>query len=74
MSRKACSPDNSACEGFFGRINNEMFYGRDRTGWTLDDFMYHLDRHLNWFCNGRIKLGFNGMSPMERRLELGIQS
>ncbi len=24
MSRKACSPDNSACEGFFGRLKNEM--------------------------------------------------
>ena len=23
MSRKGCSPDNSACEGFFGRIKNE---------------------------------------------------
>lgn len=74
MSRKACSADNSACEGFFGRIKNEMFYGRNWKGWSLDDFMYHLDRYLNWFCRGRIKLGFNGMSPMERRLELGIQS
>lgn len=26
MSRKGCSPDNSACEGFFGRLKNEMFY------------------------------------------------
>ena len=23
---KGCSPDNSACEGFFGRMKNEMFY------------------------------------------------
>ena len=28
MSKKGCSPDNSACEGFFGRLKNEMFYGR----------------------------------------------
>jgi len=27
MSRKACSPDNAACEGFFGRMKNEMYYG-----------------------------------------------
>ena len=26
MSKKGCSPDNSACEGFFGRLKNEMFY------------------------------------------------
>ena len=29
MSKKGCSPDNSACEGFFGRIKNEMFYSRE---------------------------------------------
>ena len=28
MSKKGCSPDNAACEGFFGRLKNEMFYGR----------------------------------------------
>ncbi len=25
MSRKACSRDNAACEGFFGRLKNELF-------------------------------------------------
>ena len=29
MSKKGCSPDNSACEGFFGRLKNEMFYNRN---------------------------------------------
>ena len=28
MSKKSCSPDNSACEGFFERLKNEMFYSR----------------------------------------------
>ena len=28
MSKKGYSPDNSACEGFFGRLNNEVFYNR----------------------------------------------
>ena len=28
MSKKGCSPDNAACEGFFGRMKNEMYYGR----------------------------------------------
>ena len=32
MSKKGCSPDNSACEGFFGRLKNEMSYQRD---WTI---------------------------------------
>ncbi len=26
MSKKGCTADNSACEGFFGRLKNEMFY------------------------------------------------
>lgn len=26
MSRKGCSPDNAACEGFFGRLKTEWFY------------------------------------------------
>lgn len=29
MSRKGYSPDNAACEGFFGRLKNELFYARD---------------------------------------------
>lgn len=29
MSRKGCSPDNSAMEGFFGRLKNEFFHHRD---------------------------------------------
>lgn len=26
MSRKGCSPDNAACEGFFGRLKNKMYH------------------------------------------------
>ena len=29
MSHKACSPDNAACEVFFGRLKNELLYPRD---------------------------------------------
>ena len=31
--------DNSACEGFFGRLKNEMFYGRSWRGVTIEDFI-----------------------------------
>ncbi|MHC9574185.1 transposase, partial [Corynebacterium diphtheriae] len=38
MSKKGCSPDNAACEGFFGRMKNEMYYGkRWQTIQELDD-------------------------------------
>ena len=29
MSKKDCSPDNSAMEGFFGRLKVDFFHGRD---------------------------------------------
>ena len=29
ISRKGCSPDNAACEGFFGRLKTESFYPCD---------------------------------------------
>lgn len=32
MSRKGYSPDNAACEGFFGRLKTELFYSRS---WQL---------------------------------------
>ena len=32
MSKEGCSPDNSACEGFWGRLRNEMSYGRSWMG------------------------------------------
>ena len=49
MSRNGCSPDNSACEGFFGRLKNEMFYGRSWLGVSLDRFMEILDNYLHWY-------------------------
>ena len=36
MSKKGCSPDNSACEGLFGRIKNEFFYHRNWGGVALE--------------------------------------
>ena len=36
MSRKACSPDNAACEGFFGRLKNELFYPQDWLSTTIE--------------------------------------
>jgi transposase InsO family protein len=46
MSNKRYSPGNAACEGFFGRLKNEMFYGRDWKGVSLKQFMDILDRYL----------------------------
>lgn len=71
MSKKGCSPDNAACEGFFGRFKNEFFFGRDFSSYSLDSFMQYLDDCLHWYNNDRIKLSF-GCSPMEYRKKLNL--
>ena len=71
MSKKGCSPDNSACEGFFGRLKNEMFYNRSWSGVTVEAFINEVNKYLNWYCNKRIKLSLGGLSPMEYRRKLG---
>ena len=48
MSRKACSPDNAACEGFFGRLKNELFYPRDWKTATIEQFVEALDSYIRW--------------------------
>lgn len=72
LSRKGCSSDNAACEGFFGRIKNEMFYGRDWAGITLEKFICFLDRYIRWYNEKRIKLSLGAMSPVKYRQHLGI--
>jgi len=72
MSKKGCSPDNSACEGFFGRLKNEMFYGYSWTDVSIVQFIKQLDEYIRWYAEKRIKLSLGGMSPLEYRTSLGL--
>lgn len=72
MSRKACSPDNAACEGFFGRLKNELFYPRTWLDTTIDEFIAALDAYIRWYNEARIKISLGSRSPMEHRRSLGI--
>ena len=72
MSKKGCSPDNSACEGFFGRLKNEMFYGRSWRDTSIDEFIICLDNYIRWYNNERIKESLGWMSPLEYRRSLGF--
>uniref|UniRef100_UPI0011591A6E IS3 family transposase n=1 Tax=Klebsiella pneumoniae TaxID=573 RepID=UPI0011591A6E len=51
---------------------NEMFYGRDWTGITLEKFICFLDRYIRWYNEKRIKLSLGAMSPVKYRQHLGI--
>ena len=72
MSKKGCSPDNSACEGLFGRLKVELFYGRSWSGWSVDDFMGAVDRYIHWYSERRIKESLGGMSPLQHRRSLNL--
>ena len=72
MSKKGCSPDNSACEGFFGRLKNEFFYGKDWRGVTFEEFSRLLDNYIEFYNEGRIKKSLGWMSPNEYRRSLGL--
>ncbi len=72
MSRKGCSPDNAACEGFFGTLKSEMFYTRSWEGVSLEEFIYELDGFLRWYNEERIKISLDAMSPIEYRRSLGL--
>lgn len=72
MSKKGCSPDNVACEGFFGRVKNEMFYNQSWTGVNIEKFIDVLDEYLSWYNEKRIKLSLGAISPLEFRRSLGL--
>lgn len=72
MSRKGCTPDNAACEGFFGRLKNELFYPRDWRATTLEQFMKAVDAFIRWYNEKRIKVSLGALSPLEYRDSLGI--
>ena len=72
MSRKGCSPDNAACEGFFGRLKNELFYPRNWQFTTIEQFTQELDAYIRWYNERRIKMSLGALSPVEYRRSLGL--
>ena len=72
MSKKGCSPDNSACEGFFGRLKNEFFYYRSWEAVTFEEFTSELAAYIEYYNEGRIKQSLGWRSPMQYRRDLGL--
>jgi putative transposase len=72
MSKKACTPDNAACEGFFGRLKNEMYYSRTWNGTSMQEFIEIVDEYIRWYNQKRIKLSLGGLSPAEYRQSLWV--
>lgn len=55
MSKKGCSPDNSACEGFFGHLKTEMFYGHNWDEYSIEEFI----QEIMAICVGIVKIELN---------------
>ncbi len=72
MSRKGCSPDNAACEGFFGRLKTELFYPGDWKTTTIEQFIEVVDSYIRWYNEKRIKISLGSLSPIEYRESLGL--
>lgn len=72
MSQKGCSPDNSACEGFFGHLKVEMFYGYNWDEYTIDEFIQEVDDYMRWYREERIKATLGGLSPLDYRRSMCV--
>lgn len=72
MSSKGCSPDNAACEGFFGHLKTEMFYSRNWDNTSIEDFIREVNQYMNWYRDDRIKLSLGGLSPINYRRRMGV--
>lgn len=67
MSRKGCCSDNSACEGFFGKLKNEFFFAHDFTDYTPEAFATALSDWLEWHNYERIAGSLCNMTPVQFR-------
>lgn len=74
MSQKGCSLDSLACEGFFGGMKNELFYGLSWQGITLENFIQQIEAYMVWYRDTRIKRTLCGLSPAEYRISMELIS
>ncbi len=72
ISRKGCSPDNAACEGFFGWLKTELFYPRDWQVTTIEQFTAVVHAYIHWYNERRIKISLGSLSPLEYPQSLGL--
>lgn len=62
----------SSLEGFFGRLKNEFFYGRNWQGVSPQEFSMMLDAYLVYYNERRLKESLGWLSPMQFRRSLGL--
>lgn len=74
MSRKGCSPDNSAMEGFLGRMKTEATYPEHWERLTVEQVISRTLEYITWYNTTRIKASLDRQSPDEHRRTLGLMA
>lgn len=72
VSKKGCSPDNSACEGFFGHLKTKMLYGHNWNQYSINEFIQEIDSYIHWYHSDRIKSTLGELNPLDHRRSIGI--
>ena len=67
MSRKGNCLDNCMAENFFGLLKTEFYYMNKFS--SVDDFKRALVEYIDYYNSERIKIGLNGLSPIEFRAQ-----
>lgn len=67
MSRKGNCLDNSPMENFFGKMKNEMFYGREHTFKSLDELREAMEEYIEYYNEQRISTKLKGLTPIQYR-------
>ena len=68
MSRKGNCLDNAVTENFFALLKTEMFHGEVFE--DADDLISQLEDYIEYYNMKRIKLGLNGLTPIEYRSQV----
>lgn len=73
MSRKGNCLDNSPTENFFGRMKEEMFYGKEWSFTSLNDLKRKMDEYIKYYNEIRIVTKLR-TSPIQYRKEIMRES
>ena len=69
MSRKGNCLDDSPTENFFGRMKEEMFYGKENLYKDMNILKKAIHEYINYYNNERIVTRL-AMSPVQYRIEI----
>ena len=67
ISRKGNCLDNSPMENFFGKMKQEMFYGKEYTFQSLEELKIAMEEYIEYYNTKRITVKLKGLTPVQYR-------